>query len=120
MNYIDDIVIWSDDEEQHVERLSKVIHALHKHNIKLKLSKCQFVKRKVEYLGFSVSHNCVEPLVSNTEAIKNFPRPTSAASVQQFVGKCNFYRGFIRDISMKLAPLYKLLNRKARGVFWLE
>lgn len=117
MNYIDDIIIWADNEEQHVERLSKVLHALHKHNIKLKLSKCQFVQRKVEYLGFSVSHNCVQPLVGNTEAIKNFPRPTSVASVQQFVGKCNFYRKFIRNISMKLAPLYKLLNRKAKGVF---
>ena len=117
MNYIDDIIIWSENEEQHVDRLSKVLHALHKHNIKLKLSKCQFVKRKVEYLGFSVSHNCVEPLVSNTEAIKNFPRPTNVASVQQFVGKCNFYRKFIRNISMKLAPLYKLLNQKVKGVF---
>ena len=99
INYIDDIIVFASDEDEQLDRLTKVLQALHKHNIKLKLSKCQFLKRRVEYLGFRVSYNCVEPLMSNTEAIKDFPRPTNTASVNQFVGKCNFYRRFIKDIS---------------------
>ncbi|RWS01610.1 Retrotransposable element Tf2 protein type 1-like protein [Dinothrombium tinctorium] len=110
-NYLDDILIHSKSFKEHIKHIKLVLSALLKENVKLKLSKCDFAKSKVEYLGHIISENRISPLNDNLISIKEFPRPISIKSVQQFLGKVNYYHKFIPNAPKLLAPLYKLLKK---------
>ena len=87
-NYLDDILIYSKTKQEHLKHLELVFEAFKQENIKLKLSKCQFLRASVEYLGFRLEENKISPLHDNTASIKNFPTPTNIKNIQQFLGKC--------------------------------
>ena len=53
--YLDDIVIYSSTQEEHIERLRTILEQFQLHGLKLKPSECQFFKEKIKYLGYSVS-----------------------------------------------------------------
>ena len=87
-NYLNDILIYSKTKQEHLKHLELVFEAFKQENIKLKLSKCQFLRASVEYLGFRLEENKISPLHDNTASIKNFPTPTNIKNIQQFLGKC--------------------------------
>ena len=93
--YIDDILIFSKSDEEHVGHVQHVQHVLEKlHQNKLfaKLSKCDFAKDKVDYLGHAVSTQGIHPDPKKMSAIKDWPRPKSVHELQHFLGMVNFYR----------------------------
>ena len=65
-------------------------------------------------VGGEIFENKISPICSNTIAIKNFPVPTCRKDVQKFLGKINFYRKFIPNITVTLNPLYNLLKKDAK------
>ena len=69
--YFDDIIIYSSIFEEHIERLEAVFERLKEHNLKLKASKCEFIKTQVSYLGYMVSEECVETDPEKTETLKS-------------------------------------------------
>ncbi len=73
--YLDDIIIYAKDLEEHRERLGMVLAALRKANLKLKLSKCRFVEKEVTALGHRVSAEGVRPDPEKVKAVKEFPQP---------------------------------------------
>ena len=113
-NYIDDILVFSRTLEEHLRHLELVIKALSKEMFKLKFNKCKFAQLSVDYLGHTLSHNSVRPLIDRVEAIQNFPRPSNATAVRQFLGKLNYYHRYIEDCARKLAPLHKLLRANSK------
>ena len=113
-NYIDGILIHSKSFDEHLIHIEKVLKAFQIENIKLKLSKCSFVKREVKYLGHKLSHNQVIPLNDNLESIMRFPTPKTVKNVQQFLGKINFYHKFIPSAAKLLFPLYNLLKKDTK------
>lgn len=116
-NYFDDIVIHSRTLEEHLVHVDLVLQAIQAETIRLKLSKCEFAMNQVEYLGHTVSLNRVEPKNSNIDAIVNFPTPNSKKKVQQFVGKVNYCRRFIHNISDILYPLTELTKDGVKFVW---
>ena len=118
-NYLDDILIYSKNPTDHLKHLESVFKAFKDENVKLKLSKCQFLKEKVTYLGYDLEKNKITPLHDNTNSIKNFPRPNNVKNIQQFLGKVNFYHKFIPNAPKILAPLYQLL-KKDQPFIWSE
>lgn len=110
-NYIDDILIFSKNIDEHLRHLEMVFKALQIENIKLKLSKCQFAQSKVEYLGHTISLNEIKPLQSNIDAIMAIKPPTNQKEIQRFVGHIQYYREFIPNCSKLIAPLTKLLKK---------
>lgn len=103
--YMDDILIFSDTEDEHWERVREVLHRLSHHKLSLKVSKCEFLKSEIPFLGMIVGHGqiCMDP--KKTTAIAEWPVLTTKKQVQQFLGFCNFYRRFIKDYSKLARPL---------------
>ena len=77
----------------------------------LKLSKCTFAQKQIEYLGHVVSQHGVEPVPAKVEAIQNWPTPHSTKAPRGFLGLSGFYRRFIKDYASMAAPLTHLLAK---------
>jgi len=73
--FIDDILVFSKDIESHYQNLGKVMNAMKKHKLKVKLSKCRFFRQSVSYLGYQISSNGVAPDHEKIKAIKQLPPP---------------------------------------------
>ena len=113
-NFIDDIVVFSKTFEEHLKHIELLLQALRKEGFRLKLVKCSFAQNAIKYLGHIIGDGKVRPCNDNLIAIKNFPTPTSKKGVRQLIGKINFYRTFVSNISTRLAPLHNLLKDKAK------
>lgn len=113
-NYMDDIIISSDDIDTHYLQVEKTLKAFENENIILKASKCEFAVIETEYLGQIISHNFVRPKNSNVKAIEQLPIPSTKKKLKQFLGKINFYRRFMPNASSLLSPLYELTGEKTK------
>ena len=82
---------------------------LKRHNLKLKASKCEFLRSSVTYLGHVVSENGIETDPEKTEAIKTWPLPTTVKDVRAFLGFTGYYRRFIKNYATIARPLNDLL-----------
>ena len=82
VNYIDDILIYSKDYNDHIEHIELTLKALQEHGFRLNLSKCRFAQGRVAYLGHEIGDNCVKPLNDNLIAIKNFPTPQTRKHIR--------------------------------------
>ena len=82
--YLDDVIIFSVDFRSHMSRLRACFERLREHNLKLKASKCDFLKKEVTYLGHVVSEEGIKTDPSKTEAIRNWKVPTTIKEVRSF------------------------------------
>ena len=78
VTYLDDIIIFSKNEEEHLEHLRIILQRLKEAGLKLKRSKCDFMKTQVQYLGHLTSSDGIQLLPEKLESIKNMPVPLSA------------------------------------------
>ncbi|KAG5868406.1 hypothetical protein JTB14_020948 [Gonioctena quinquepunctata] len=83
---MDDIVILSSTEEEGLERLRRVFQVAKDYGLDIKNKKCQLLKTKIEFLGFIIDGERVQPSNDKTEAIKNYPQPTTLKQIQSFLG----------------------------------
>ena len=109
--YIDDLLIASSSEEEHLHHLRLVLQRLHDHGIVINVSKSVFGVSSVEFLGYLVDASGIRPLESKTEVIRNFPQPASQRKLREFLGLVNFYRRFIPNGATILHPLNRLLSK---------
>jgi len=107
VGYIDDIIIFSDNWEDHVAHLRQLFDALRAANLQLSPQKCTFGCATVKYLGHVVSREGISVSPEYINAVKNFPVPINAKAVQRFIGKCQYYHRFVPNFSKMCAPLYK-------------
>ena len=113
--YIDDILIASKSEEEHLLHLKAVFEALVKNGILLNISKCDLGKVSIEYLGHKVSAQGISPLPSKVEAIQSFEKPTTQRQLRRFLGMINFYHRFLPNCANILAPINSLLRPKRKS-----
>ena len=106
--YLDDILIFSDNQEQHVQHVTTVLEALSQHDLYVKAEKCDFHVTSTEFLGYNISPSGITMAKDKVQAIKDWPTPKSKHDVQVFLGFCNFYRRFIENFSKLAKPLYLL------------
>ena len=110
MTYLDDIIIFSQDESQHLEHLEIVFSHLWEAGLKMKRSKCNFFKSEIHYLGHLISPEGISPLPNKLDSIRHMPVPNSAKEIKQFLGLTGYYRKFVprfADISRPLTTLTK-------------
>ena len=119
MSYLDDIVIYAENREQHDQLLSEVFRRLHTHNARLKLSKCEFARPSIEFLGHVINGTAVSPPLLKVKAITDFPVPTDRKAVERFHGLINYLREYIPNFAIIAEPLTRLL-RKAKPFEWTE
>ena len=108
--YIDDIIIFSKDEDSHFEDLDAIFETLNGANMKVQLDKCEFFKEEVEFLGFIVSHNGIKANPKKVQAIVEFPYPNNVKELRSFLGLSGYYRRFIKGYANIAKPLTKLLR----------
>ena len=111
--YMDDIVVFSTNFQEHLLNLEQVFERLQSSGISLKLSKCVFASKKVDFLGFELSNEGIKPQARLTEAIDQFKRPGTRKELKGFLGLAGFYRSFIPKFAEICEPLNKLTSEHA-------
>jgi hypothetical protein len=106
--FIDDILIFSKSEDEHLQHLETVLRTLKEQQLYLKLSKCRFGLQEVEFLGHVVSAEGIKVDQAKTATVRDWPRPTCAQDVRQFLGLAGYYRKFVHRYSDITAPLTEL------------
>ena len=117
--YMDDLIIASRDIREHLEIIQNVFTRLRESNLKVKLRKCEFLKKEIIYLGHKIGEQGVEITLEKVAAVQNFPAPTTKKNIMQFIGLAGFYRKFIKNFSAIAAPITDLL-KKDRKFEWGE
>ena len=110
MTYLDDIIIFSENESQQLEHLETVFSHLRESGLKMKWSKCDFFKSEIHYLGHLISPEGISPLPNKLDCIKHMPVPKNTEEIKQFLGLTGYYRKFVHrfaDISRPLTTLTK-------------
>jgi hypothetical protein len=109
--YIDDILIYGKDISECLERLEEVLKAIENANLTLNLSKCDFLRQEIDYLGYEISAKGVRPGKKKILSVANFPRPENVHNVRQFLGLAGYFRKFVRNFAQVSFPLSKLLKK---------
>ncbi|MBW0582914.1 hypothetical protein O181_122629, partial [Austropuccinia psidii MF-1] len=109
--YLDDNLVFSKSEEDHVTHVSTVLSRLRANNIFAKASKCLFHVCSVEYLGYVVSSEGLKLDQAKFHQILNLPPPRNLKALQSFLGFANFYRRFIKNYSKKISLLTSFLKK---------
>ncbi|CUA70042.1 Transposon Tf2-12 polyprotein [Rhizoctonia solani] len=109
--YLDDILIFSKSQEEHVKHVQEVLKRLRDNACYCNLEKCFFFKSEVEYLGVIASGEGVRANPDKITKAVDWATPQSVKGVQEFLGFINFYRRFIKDFNKLAVPLYRLINK---------
>ena len=110
--YLDDILVYSDNVNDHMRHLSEVLRIHAEVGMKINLRKTKIFRPQVEYLGHLVSHQGVEMIPEYVSKIKLWPLPTTGKELISFLGFTSYYRAFIPKYAETVAPLNKYRNEK--------
>lgn len=130
MVYLDDIIVYSRTEEEHVKHILLILEALHKHGLKIKPKKCEFFKKRIKFLGHIVHVKITngkgdlqigkDP--EKVKVIKEWSEPNNNTELQSFVGAVNYYSKLMENYAEDCAPLMAIMsqkwNRDNRDEFW--
>ncbi|XP_039683803.1 uncharacterized protein [Medicago truncatula] len=117
--YVDDMIVKSITEEDHVKYLQKMFQRLRKYKLRLNPNKCTFGVRSGKLLGFIVSQKGIEVDPDKVKAIREMPAPRTEKEVRGFLGRLNYISRFISHMTATCGPIFKLL-RKEQGIVWTE
>ncbi|GBG89159.1 hypothetical protein CBR_g48866 [Chara braunii] len=106
--YLDDILIFSKTVEEHVAHLDKVLSLLRQHMFNINSEKCEFGRTRVLYLGHEISAEGLKPDDAKVASIRDWPRPQSVTEMRPFLGMTGYYRTFVKNYSIVVAPLIDL------------
>ena len=111
--YLDNILVFSKTWEEHLKHVKHTLDVLKKENIYVKLSRCEFGKTSLNYLGHIVGGGELKIDPSKVAVIVNWLKPKSATKVRSILGAAQYWRKFIANFSLIAAPLHALtgLNR---------
>ena len=110
--YLDDILIYSRSIEEHWDHLRIALDRLRRAKLYGRLHKCEFLKDKVDYLGFEVSQDGIHASPEKVKAVLDWPRPQSVHDIRSFLGLASYYRKFIKGFSQLAKPLTDLTREK--------
>ena len=119
MAYLDDIIIYSSTPEEHLEHIRTVFEKLCDAKLSMKLSKCHFFAKEIQYLGHILGKEGIKPVPAKTEAIKIMHPPVNPKQVAAFLGLVGYYRKFIRNFA-KIAKPLTMLTRMDVKFEWKE
>ena len=115
--YLDDIIIFSKTAEGHLSHIRKLVEKLRSAKLSMKLSKCHFFLKKIQYLGHILNIRGIHSLPSKTQAIQKMHPPTTPKQVHAFLGLVGYYRKFIKKFA-KITKPFTLLTRQQVKFKW--
>jgi hypothetical protein len=117
--FIDDILIYSKDKEEHAKHLRIALQTLREHQLYAKFSKCEFWLDQVEFLGHVVSKKGIVVNPSKVASVLEWEAPKNVKQIRGFLGMAGYYRRFIEEFSKIAGPMTKLLRKNIPFV-WSE
>ncbi|XP_056609057.1 uncharacterized protein LOC130426352 [Triplophysa dalaica] len=108
--YLDDILLFSQTFEDHLERLEMVLKRLSETGLKVNLGKCSFLQDSVRFLGHQVAAEGISPDPDKVTAVSNWRTPETLKELRSFLGFCSYYRKFVEGFSRIAGPLHDLVN----------
>ena len=123
--YIDDILVFSESESEHLRTVEEVCKRLSENDLTVSLKKCMFGVSKIEFLGYQLDSEGIVPLPKKLQAIAQFPVPVKPKQCLAFLGCLNYYRRSLPKMHNKTAaewlqPLYRAATEKTPGVKFVE
>ncbi|CEL54631.1 hypothetical protein RSOLAG1IB_11721 [Rhizoctonia solani AG-1 IB] len=112
--YLDDILIFSQNPEEHESHVKEVLRRLMEMQLFCKGSKCEFHQTTVEYLGIIVLDKGFSLDKLKIQAVQEWPTPTTVKQVQSFLGFANFVRRFVANFSQIARPLHNLVKKETK------
>ncbi|BBN67638.1 hypothetical protein Prudu_138S000200 [Prunus dulcis] len=109
--YIDDIVVYSNSPEEHLEHLKKVFQVLRDNQLYVKKEKCSFIQEEVEFLGHRIRGGQLLMEEGKVRAIQEWEPPIKVPELRSFLGLVNYYRKVHQGIFSIAAPLTDLLEK---------
>nr|GFA39791.1 putative reverse transcriptase domain-containing protein [Tanacetum cinerariifolium] len=106
--FIDDILIYSKNEQEHGEHLKLILELLKREKLYAKFSKCEFWIPKVQFLGHVTDSRGIHVDLAKIESIKDWASPKTPTEIRQFLGLTGYYRRFIEGFSKIAKPMTKL------------
>lgn len=113
--YLDDVLVFSHDFEDHCTKLDRVFGRLREHGLKLKPRKCFLLKAEVKFLGHIVSAAGVQVDTDKIKALKDWPVPRTVKEVRQVIGFMSYYRRFVPHFAQVAQPLHALMGKAKKG-----
>ena len=128
MVFFDDIVVFSQTWQAHLQDLAGVLGKLRAKNITLNFNKCEFARTELVYLGYLIDKQGLRPNPAKVEAVTRFEAPKTVSQLRTFLGMTGQFRRFIRDYATVARPLQELIKsgtgKKRDNTFlelvWLE
>jgi hypothetical protein len=117
--FIDDILVFSQNEEEHEEHLRLVLQKLREHQLYAKFSKCDFWLKEVSFIGHIITHGGIVVDPSKVQDVLNWNPPKNVPEIRSFLGLAGYYRRFIEGFSKIVKPLTSLLE-KGKEFKWDE
>ena len=114
VTFINDILVATDIEEGYDELVEEVLRRLEKNDLFVKLEKCKWKVREVEFLGVVISPKGVEMQKEKVEGVLSWPAPRNVKEVQKFLGLANYYRRFIKNFARIAALLHVLVRQEQK------
>ena len=111
--YLDNVIVFSRTEEEHLHHLRVVFACFLEHGLKLKPSKCHFLQDEITFLGHEISADRMKPGTANLKAIAEMAPPKTYTEIWQFTSMTGFFRWFIKGYSKIAKPLNDLLEGEA-------
>ena len=112
--YIDDLLVASTSQEEHLGHLRQVLERLQDHGILINTAKSVFGVPELDFLGYHLDASGIRPLEERVQVIRDFPLPTTQRKLREFLGLINFYRRFIPHCAAILQSLNDMLKHSPR------
>ena len=112
--YIDDIIIYSENEEEHAHHVQIVFSLLQQANLKMKIEKCNFGVKRKEFLGFDLRPDGIRPLRERIANILNAEVAKSKTGILKFLGLVRYYQRFIPHLAEISHPLTKFVKKRSK------
>lgn len=113
--YLDDLLIFSKTEEEHLEHIQQVLERLEENQLYVSPKKCSFLCKQVEFLGLIIGERGIEVDPRKSAAINEWTKPSTIGDVRSFIGLVQFFRRFVRNFSGRARPLTDL-TKKSMGI----
>ena len=115
--YIDDTAVYSTSWKEHLHHLDKILCQFESVGMTLRLSKCEWARSKISYIGFMVGSGERSVIQKKVEAIQVIPEPHNKKLLRSFLGMCAFYRGHIKNFSEIALPLTEMTKGRQSSNF---